>query len=142
MCVSRRELTPLSQRIFATARPTVPKPISATRQAEPRSGVFTAAGFDLAGFDTCVFATGCEFRLGKEAPAPENRILYHTCRLRFPETAKRGGKAASRAESASKLVSWCLPAASAIPAGASRTRPFQKRLSLTKYAAEVWALGA
>src|SRR6266567_4362906 len=39
--------------------------------------------------------------------------------------------AALRAESASKLVIWCLPAASAIPAGASRISPFQKRLSLT-----------
>ena len=38
-----------------------------------------------------------------------------------------------------KVVIWCLPAASAFPAGASRTRSFRKRLSLSKYGDEVWA---
>jgi hypothetical protein len=113
--------------------------MSATRQAESRAGFFEAAGFAAAGFETRVFATGFEFRLGKEAPAPENGILYHTCRPHFPETAKRGMKAASRAESASKLVIWCLPAASEIHGGSIADLLFQKRCLETNFAPAVRA---
>ena len=72
---------------------------------------------------------------------PQPRTAYESQELiRTREAACLG--AASQAESASKLVIWCLPAASAIPAGASRTSLSRKHVFLEvmrpKFMGEVW----
>jgi hypothetical protein len=80
MWVRRRELLPFSHRIFATARPTVPKPIRATRQTEVRSLRLCVGAF-TAGFEVC---------LGKKFVSLQKGIPYHTCDLHSRElqTAK------------------------------------------------------
>src|SRR6202034_4836374 len=80
MWVRRRELLPFSHIIFATARPTVPKPITATRQTEVRSLRLCVGAF-TAGFEVC---------LGKKIRLASKGIPYHTCDLdsRVLQTAK------------------------------------------------------
>src|SRR3984885_15330622 len=85
MWVRRRERLPFSHRIFATARPTVPKPIRATRQTEVCSLRLCVGAFP-GGFEVC---------LGKKFVSLQKGIPYHTCDLdsRVLQTAKdaRGG---------------------------------------------------
>jgi hypothetical protein len=77
-----------SHKILATARPTVPKPISATPEAELGCWRWGVGGF----------AIGFETRFGNESVSLRKTIPYHTCAARFSGTANHDVRAAAQAE--------------------------------------------